>query len=61
MAATPLTTPNGYSSPNINRGSTLISELNIISVTNHLEFFQKFGFNPYMLLVQLSGGMLRIK
>ena len=61
MAGEPVTTPNGYSSPDITRGSTLISELNIINVTNHLEFFQKFGWNPYMLLVQLGGGKLRIK
>lgn len=61
MATTPVTTPNAYSTPEITRGSTLISELNIINVTNHLEFFQKWGFNPYMLLVQLGGGMLRIK
>ncbi len=59
--ANPTSTPNGYSTPSITRGSTLISELNIINVTNHLEFFQKWGFNPYMLLVQLSGGILRIK
>lgn len=61
MASVPVTTPNGYSTPDITRGSTLISELNIINVTNHLEFFQKFGWNPYMLLVQLGGGKLRIK
>ena len=61
MAGQPVTTPNGYSTPQITRGSTLISELNIINVTNHLEFFQKFGWNPYMLLVQLGGGKLRIK
>lgn len=61
MASVPVTTPGGYSTPDITRGSTLISELNIINVTNHLEFFQKFGWNPYMLLVQLGGGKLRIK
>lgn len=61
MPNVPVTTPNGYSTPDITRGSTLISELNIINVTNHLEFFQKFGWNPYMLLVQLGGGKLRIK
>jgi hypothetical protein len=61
MASTLVTTPNGYSTTNITRGSTLISELNIINVTNHMEFFQNFGWNPYMLLVQLGGGKLRIK
>ena len=61
MPSVPVTTPNGYSTPDITRGSTLISELNIITITNHLEFFQKFGWNPYMLLVQLGGGKLRIK
>lgn len=61
MPTVPVSTPNGYSSPDISRGSTLISELNIINVTNHLEFFQKFGWNPYMLLVALGGGKLRIK
>lgn len=61
MATTPVTTPGSYSEPQITRGSTLISELNIINETNHLEFFQKFGWNPYMLLVALGGGKLRIK
>jgi hypothetical protein len=59
--ANPVSTPNAYSSPNVSRGSTLISELNIINETNHLEFFKKWGFNPYMLMVALGGGKLRIK
>jgi len=61
ISSVPTTTPGGYSTPNITRATSLISELNIINVTNHLEFFQKFGFNAYMLLVQLGGGILRIK
>lgn len=61
MAGTPVSTPNAYGSPQITRGSTLISELNIVNVTNHLEFFKKYGFNPYMLMTQLNGGILKIK
>src|SRR3982751_6769765 len=57
----PTSTPNAYGSPQITRGSTLISELNIVNVTNHLEFFKKYGFNPYMLMTQLNGGILKIK
>lgn len=61
MPNVPVSTPNAYSSPNTSRGTTLVSELNIINETNHLEFFQKWGFNPYMLMVALGGGKLRIK
>lgn len=61
MPAMPASTPNAYSSPEITRGSTLLSELNIVKETNHLEFFQKYGFNAYMLMTQLSGGILKIK
>lgn len=57
----PVSTPNAYGTQQITRGSTLISELNIVNVTNHLEFFKKYGFNPYMLMTQLNGGILKIK
>lgn len=59
--ATPVSTPNAYSAPQITRGSTLISELNIVKELTHLNFFKKYQYNAYMLLTQLSGGMLKIK
>ncbi len=59
--ALPVSTPNAYSTAQITRGSTLLSELNIVNVTNHLEFFKKYGFNAYMLMTQLNGGILKIK
>lgn len=61
MAATPVSTPNAYATPQITRGSTLLSELNIVKERTHLEFFKKYGFNAYMLMTQLSGGILKIK
>lgn len=59
--SSPLSTPNAYSTSGITRGSTLISELNIVKELTHLNFFKKYQYNPYMLLTQLSGGMLKIK
>lgn len=56
----PNSTPNGYSVPDISRGSTLISELNIVVPRTKLEFFKKYNFMPYMMLAQLRGGLLKI-
>lgn len=61
MPGLPVSTPNSYATPEITRGSTLLSELNIVRERTHLEFFKKYGFNAYMLMTQLSGGVLKIK
>ncbi len=57
----PNSTPNAYAVPEITRGSTLISELNIVVPRTKLEFYKKYQFMPYMLLAQLRGGLLKIK
>lgn len=54
-------TPNAYSTSTISRAGTLISELNIVVPRTLFDFFKKYNFTPYMLLTQLSGGILKIK
>lgn len=54
-------TPNAYSTSEITRSGTLISELNIVVPRTLFDFFKKYNFTPYMLLTQLSGGSLKIK
>jgi hypothetical protein len=54
-------TPNAYSTSSVTRAGTLISELNIVVPRTALEFFKKYNFTSYMLLTQLSGGMIPIK
>lgn len=54
-------TPNAYSTSTVSRAGTLISELNIVVPRTLQDFFKKYNFTPYMLLTQLSGGILKIK
>lgn len=53
--------PNAYATSEITRGSTLISELNIVTPRTLMNFYKKYQFTPYMLLTQLAGGSLKIK
>lgn len=54
-------TPNAYSTSTVSRAGTLISELNIVVPRTAFDFFKKYNFTSYMLLTQLSGGLLKIK
>lgn len=54
-------TPNAYATSTVSRAGTLISELNIVVPRTALDFYKKYNFTSYMLLTQLSGGLLKIK
>ncbi len=54
-------TPNAYSTSTVSRAGTLISELNIVVPRTAFDFFKKYNFTSYMLLTELSGGLLKIK
>lgn len=55
MAGTPAPASN-YTTPEVTRAGTLISELNIVVPRAHKKFFNKYQYNPYMLLTQMTGG-----